>query len=100
MGTTGTHDTGTVQVDGKSVGVAFAPGEGRSIDHDIAHRIGAARRRLKVCSMLLTSGAILGALGDALHSRRVREYGGIHDRTQMESVFDQWRGTPAEWTIA
>jgi phosphatidylserine/phosphatidylglycerophosphate/cardiolipin synthase-like enzyme len=100
IATTGAHDTGTVRLDGKSVGVAFAPGEGRAIDHDVAHRIAAARRRIKVCSMLLTSGAILGALGDALHHGRVAEYGGIHDRTQMESVFDQWRGTPAEWKIA
>src|SRR5205807_2000934 len=48
-------------------------------------------------SMLITSGAILGALGDLLHHGRVAEYGGLYDRTQMESVFDQWRGTPAEW---
>jgi phosphatidylserine/phosphatidylglycerophosphate/cardiolipin synthase-like enzyme len=100
IATTGAHDTGTVRQDGKVIGVAFAPGDGRSIDHDIAHRIAVARRRLKVCSMLITSGAILGALGDALHHGQVREYVGVYDRTQMESVFDQWRGTPAEWKIA
>jgi phosphatidylserine/phosphatidylglycerophosphate/cardiolipin synthase-like enzyme len=100
IATTGAHDTGTVRVDGRTIGVAFAPGEGRAIDHDVAHQIGAARRRLKVCSMLLTSGGILGALGDALHAGRVREYGGVYDRTQMEGVFDQWRGSPAEWKIA
>ncbi len=100
IGTSGTHDTGTVRVGGTAVSVAFAPGEGRTIDHDVAHRIGAARRRLKICSMLITSGGILGALGDALHRGQVREYGGIYDRTQMEGVFDQWRGSPAEWKIA
>jgi phosphatidylserine/phosphatidylglycerophosphate/cardiolipin synthase-like enzyme len=99
IATTGAHDTGTVQVGSTSVGVAFAPGEGRSIDHEIAHYIGTARQRLKICSMLITSGAILGALSDALHHQRVKEYGGVHDRTQMESVFDQWRGTPTEWKI-
>jgi phosphatidylserine/phosphatidylglycerophosphate/cardiolipin synthase-like enzyme len=97
IATTGAHDTGTVQVDGKAVDVAFAPGQGRSIDHEIAHWIATARRRLKICSMLITSGAILGALGDALDHRRVSEFGGVYDATQMESVFDQWRGTPAEW---
>jgi phosphatidylserine/phosphatidylglycerophosphate/cardiolipin synthase-like enzyme len=30
----------------------------------------------------------------------VRDYGGIYDRTQMESVCDQWIGTPAEWKTA
>src|SRR6202011_1760265 len=95
IATTGTHDTGTVQVGGKAVGVAFSPGEGRAIDHDVAHRIGAARRRLKICSMLITSGTILGALGDTVHHGRVRDYGGLYDRTQMESVFRQWQDSPA-----
>jgi phosphatidylserine/phosphatidylglycerophosphate/cardiolipin synthase-like enzyme len=100
IATTGAHDTGTVQLDGKTVHVAFAPGEGRAIDHDVARHIATARRRLKICSMLITSGAILGALGDLLHSGRVGEYGGLYDRTQMESVFDQWRNTPAQWKTA
>src|SRR5207244_13169158 len=59
-----------------------------------------ARRRLKICSMLLTSGGILGALGDVLQRGRVQDYGGIYDRTQMESVFEQWRGQPSAWKIA
>jgi phosphatidylserine/phosphatidylglycerophosphate/cardiolipin synthase-like enzyme len=100
IGTTGAHDTGHVTAGGREIAVAFAPGEGRAIDHDVAHRIGAARRRLKVCSMLLTAGSILGALGDALHPGRVREYGGLYDRTQMEGVCRQWQGTPAEWKVA
>ncbi len=99
IATTGLHDTGSVRVGNTTVGVAFAPGEGRAIDHDVARRIGGARRRLKVCSMLLTSGAILGALGDALHLGRVTEFGGLYDRTQMESVFRQWQNSPAAWKI-
>jgi phosphatidylserine/phosphatidylglycerophosphate/cardiolipin synthase-like enzyme len=97
IATTGADDTGTVQVEGKTVGIAFAPGDGRSIDHEIAHCIATARRRLKISSMLITSGAILGALGDALDLGRVSEFGGVYDATQMESVFDQWQGTPAQW---
>jgi phosphatidylserine/phosphatidylglycerophosphate/cardiolipin synthase-like enzyme len=80
--------------------VAFAPGEGPNIDHQIAGLIGRARRRLKVCSMLITSGTILGALNDVRHRGGVAEYGGVYDRTQMEGVFEQWRGQPAEWKIA
>jgi phosphatidylserine/phosphatidylglycerophosphate/cardiolipin synthase-like enzyme len=100
IATTGARDTGTVRVGTVPVHVAFAPGQGRAIDHDVAQRISGARRRLKVCSMLLTSGAILGAISDALQRGRLAEYGGIYDRTQMESVFEQWRGGPAEWKTA
>jgi phosphatidylserine/phosphatidylglycerophosphate/cardiolipin synthase-like enzyme len=96
---TGARDRGTVQVGEATVSVTFAPGDGPAIDHEIAHQISATRRRLRICSMLITSGGILGALGDALHRGQVAEYGGIYDRTQMESVFDQWRGSPVEWKI-
>src|SRR5262249_17737396 len=98
--TSGAHDLGTVQVGGSAVDVAFAPGEGRTISSDIAQHISRARRRLIVCSMLIPSGTILGALRDVLRRRQVPEYGGLYDRTQMESVFEQWRGQPAEWKIA
>jgi phosphatidylserine/phosphatidylglycerophosphate/cardiolipin synthase-like enzyme len=99
IGTSGLHDTGTVRVEGSTVHVAFAPGEGRAIDHDVAHRISSARRRLRICSMLITSGPILGALSDLLGNGRSIEYGGIYDRTQMEGVFDQWKNSPAEWKL-
>lgn len=99
IATTGAHDTGTVQVDGAPVRVAFAPGEGQRIDHDVAHSIAGARRRIRVASMLVTSGTILGALGDCLQHDRVADYGGLYDGTQMQSVFNQWRGSPAEWKI-
>jgi len=99
IGTSGQNDTGSVAVDGALILVAFSPGEGRTIDHDIAHRITGVKRRVKICSMLITSGGILGALADVLAHGRVQEYGGIFDRTQMESVKNQWRGTPAEWKI-
>lgn len=99
IATTGAHDTGTVLLGSTGIHVAFAPGEGPAIDHEVAHRIAAARRRLKICSMLITSGGILGALGDLLHHGRVREYGGIFDGTQMDSVFDQWKDTPTAWKI-
>src|SRR5262249_33320521 len=58
-----------------------------------------ARRRLKICSMLINSGAILGALCDTLKHGAVRDYNGIYDGTQMASVLQQWQGTPSEWKI-
>jgi phosphatidylserine/phosphatidylglycerophosphate/cardiolipin synthase-like enzyme len=100
IGSTGAHDRGTLVVGTSTVEVAFAPGDGPTIDHLIARLVGRARRRLKVCSMLITSGAILGALCDVVEHNRVREYGGVYDRTQMEGVFEQWRGQPSAWKIA
>jgi phosphatidylserine/phosphatidylglycerophosphate/cardiolipin synthase-like enzyme len=94
IATTGAHDTGTVTVGGSSVGVAFAPGEGEAIDHALARLIGGAHRRVQVCSMLLTSSAILHALDQKRQAGRVA-YGGLYDRTQMEGVLDQWRTGPA-----
>jgi phosphatidylserine/phosphatidylglycerophosphate/cardiolipin synthase-like enzyme len=99
IATTGAHDTGTVQIDAATVEVAFAPGEGMAIDHEIAHRIGQARRRIKICSALINSGAILGALNDALKHQTL-EYGGVYDKTQMDGVLAQWKGQPSEWKIA
>jgi phosphatidylserine/phosphatidylglycerophosphate/cardiolipin synthase-like enzyme len=98
IATTGAHDVGTVSVNGVAVKVAFSPGEGRSIDLDVAHLIRSARRRLRLGSMLLTSGGILGALRDVL-DRGGPDFGGIYDQTQMESVVQQWQAGPSAWKI-
>ena len=99
IATTGARDVGTVTVGGAAVKVAFSPGEGRSIDLDVAHLIRSARRRLKVCSMLITSGGILGALADVLQKAHLAEFGGVYDETQMESVVEQWKTGPSAWKI-
>jgi phosphatidylserine/phosphatidylglycerophosphate/cardiolipin synthase-like enzyme len=70
--------------------VDFSPGDGVQIAGHIAGMIAGARRRIKLCSMILTSGAVLGALADALDDGQVGEYGGVYDRTQMEGVVRQW----------
>ncbi len=84
----GRDDTGTVIVDGIPVSVAFSPGQGRQIDTDIAGAIAAAQDRLLVASMVISSGAVLGALVDRAH--RVAEFGGIFDATEMEMVMHDW----------
>ena len=84
----GRDDTGTVTIDGIPVSVAFSPGRGRQIDTDIAAAIGAAQDRLLVASMVISSGAVLGALVDRAH--RVAEFGGIFDATEMEMVMRDW----------
>jgi phosphatidylserine/phosphatidylglycerophosphate/cardiolipin synthase-like enzyme len=99
IATTGAHDVGTVSVGGTQIKVAFSPGEGRSIDLDVAHLIRSARNRLKMGSMLITSGGILGALSDVLQKGHLAEFGGIYDETQMASVVEQWKTGPSAWKI-
>ncbi len=99
IGTTGQHDRGTVTDGTARIEVAFAPGEGRAIDHEIAACVSRTRRRLRICSMLITSGAILGAVRDLLRQGRIAEHGGIYDATQMETAIAQWQGTPSAWKV-
>jgi phosphatidylserine/phosphatidylglycerophosphate/cardiolipin synthase-like enzyme len=77
--------------------VFFAPGRGRQMAHVIADRIAHARRRIRVCSPVITAGVILGTLGD-LAKRPHPEFKGVYDRTQMAEVLGQWRVDPhATW---
>jgi phosphatidylserine/phosphatidylglycerophosphate/cardiolipin synthase-like enzyme len=87
---TGIADRGTVDVDGTAVDVAFSPGEGVQIDAAIANQISAARRRIRLCAMIVTSHTILAALSDALRHDGV-DFQGVYDRTQMADVLRQWQ---------
>jgi len=81
------------------VRLLFSPGRGPSIDYDVAHRVANARRRVKVCSMLLNSGALLAALNDVLRDDQV-EVDGVYDETQMRGVLKQWETVPRNrWKI-
>ena len=80
--------------------VAFGPGRGRQINEEIAANVAAARRRVVVCSMLLSSSRILRALVAQLDRGEVA-VSGVYDRTQMDGVLDQWRAIPElAWKIA
>src|SRR5262249_43782320 len=71
--------------------VLFSPGRGPAIAFDIAQLVARARRRVRICSMLLNSGALISALGDILRCCPDVEVAGVYDRTQMQSVLGQWR---------
>lgn len=70
--------------------VFFSPGRGRRMAHTIANHLAHARRRIRVCSPVITSGVILGTLGDLVRSRPP-DFKGVYDRTQMTEVLGQWR---------
>lgn len=77
--------------------VFFSPGRGRQMAHVIADRIAHARRRIRVCSPVITAGVVLGTLSDLARSAHP-DFKGVYDRTQMAEVLSQWRvDSHAEW---
>jgi phosphatidylserine/phosphatidylglycerophosphate/cardiolipin synthase-like enzyme len=79
--------------------VMFSPGCGLAIDSEIAGRVRAAKRRVRICSLLINSGTLISELSNLLPRRDVR-VDGIYDRTQMEDVYKQWQEVPSNrWKI-
>jgi phosphatidylserine/phosphatidylglycerophosphate/cardiolipin synthase-like enzyme len=91
---TGANDRGTIQLEGASVDVAFSPGEGRTIDQEVAGLIASARKRIKIASMLISSHHVLYALRDAIQSDQVPEMSGLYDSTQMAQTIENWQQVP------
>jgi len=97
----GKYDLASVQVTFQDAPVKahvlFSPGRGRQMAHLIADKIAHAKRRVRVCSPVITAGVVLGTLGDLSHSAHP-EFKGVYDRTQMAEVLGQWRVDPhAGW---
>ncbi|HEY2138860.1 MAG TPA: phosphatidylserine/phosphatidylglycerophosphate/cardiolipin synthase family protein [Chthoniobacterales bacterium] len=79
--------------------VLFSPGCGLEIDAEIARRVRAAQRRVRICSLLINSGTLINELVNLLRAGRVR-VDGIYDRTQMAEVYLQWQDVPSNrWKI-
>ncbi|MGH3018695.1 MAG: phospholipase D-like domain-containing protein [Gaiellaceae bacterium] len=92
-------DPNPVDVDGRRVRAWFSPGHGEALATRIAHRIAKSRRRIRVCSPVLTSGPVLGALAECVSDGEV-DVAGVVDGTQMQGVYHQWRlNGNSEWKI-
>jgi phosphatidylserine/phosphatidylglycerophosphate/cardiolipin synthase-like enzyme len=79
---------------GMRVRAYFTPGRAEKLVHEIAQRIATARRRVRVCSPVLTSGPVLASLAEAL-GRPSLDLAGCCDGTQMDQVVRQWARRPA-----
>jgi phosphatidylserine/phosphatidylglycerophosphate/cardiolipin synthase-like enzyme len=81
--------------------VLFSPGCGLEIDTEIARRVRAAQHRVRICSLLINSGTLIGELGNLLRAGRAGvKVDGIYDRTQMAEVYVQWEEVPSNrWKI-
>ncbi|MGA9451054.1 MAG: phosphatidylserine/phosphatidylglycerophosphate/cardiolipin synthase family protein [Verrucomicrobiia bacterium] len=92
----GAMDSGTVEVDNIPITVEFSPGKGKQIDQIITQEISAAKNRIKIASMVLSSATILGALADAVENKQVTSFGGIYDGPETSQALSQATGGTPE----
>jgi phosphatidylserine/phosphatidylglycerophosphate/cardiolipin synthase-like enzyme len=85
---TGTGDAGTTTAGGVRVGWDFAPADGTGIDGYLVQQVAAARRRIVLASMVITSHPLLAALADAIN--RGVDVSGAYDGGQMGPIARQW----------
>jgi phosphatidylserine/phosphatidylglycerophosphate/cardiolipin synthase-like enzyme len=75
----------------------FCPGRGEKLAHRIAKAIGAAQRRVRIASPVISSGPILGTLAQVASDGKV-DLAGVVDATQVAEVLQQWQENGnADW---
>jgi phosphatidylserine/phosphatidylglycerophosphate/cardiolipin synthase-like enzyme len=88
-----------VRVGDAKVRAWFSPGHGEALATRIAHRIARSKTRIRICSPVMTSGPILGALAEAVSDGKC-DVAGVVDATQMKGVFHQWQlNGNSEWKM-
>ena len=90
--TSGKVEPRPVQVDGIEVRPWFCPGFGDALSHRIAKAIGRAKRRVRICSPVITAAPILATLAQVIADGKVSVAGAV-DQTQIEEVQMQWGPT-------
>ena len=85
---TGRNDSGSPEVASIAVDVDFSPGDGQTIDHAVAGLISGAKQSVHIASMVISSGAVLTALVEAIG--RGVAITGVYDGPQMEGVKKDW----------
>ena len=72
------------------VRVWMTPGHGEDVSIRIAKLIRRARRRVRICSPVITTGPVLGTLAQVIADKSV-DLAGCVDATQIREVVHQWR---------
>jgi len=67
----------------------FTPGHGEDLSARISKLIRRARRRVRICSPVITTGPVLGTLAQVIADRTV-DVAGCVDATQIREVVQQW----------
>jgi phosphatidylserine/phosphatidylglycerophosphate/cardiolipin synthase-like enzyme len=68
----------------------FTPGHADDLSAHIAKRIRVARRHVRICSPVITTGPVLGTLAQVVADKSV-DVAGCVDATQVRDVIRQWR---------
>jgi phosphatidylserine/phosphatidylglycerophosphate/cardiolipin synthase-like enzyme len=71
------------------VRVWFTPGHGEDLSSRIAKLIRRSRKRVRICSPVITTGPVLGTLAQVISDRSV-DVAGCVDATQIREVVHQW----------
>ena len=82
-------DPAPVAVGDREVRAWFTPGFGEALSNRIAQAIAKARRRVRICSPVITSAPILSTLAQVISEGRV-DVAGCVDRPQVGGVIHQW----------
>jgi phosphatidylserine/phosphatidylglycerophosphate/cardiolipin synthase-like enzyme len=86
--------------DGTRVRPYFCPGRALKMVHAMSRSLSSARKRIRICSPVITSGPILGTLAEACEQPIGVDISGVYDATQMDEVQRQWSSVPgAAWKI-
>jgi phosphatidylserine/phosphatidylglycerophosphate/cardiolipin synthase-like enzyme len=83
-------DPAPVSLDGLSVRAWFTPGYGETLSNRIGAAIARSRRRVRICSPVLTAAPILSDLAQVISEGRVSVAGCV-DQPQVHGVIYQWR---------
>ncbi len=67
----------------------FTPGHGEDLSARIARAIGRARRRVRICSPVITAAPVLATLAEVISEGRI-DVAGCVDLPQMRGVIHQW----------
>ena len=86
----GVVDPAPVEVGELPVRAWFTPGFGETLSNRIGAALARARRRVRICSPVITAAPVLAALAQVISEGRV-DVAGCVDQPQVRGVIHQWR---------
>jgi phosphatidylserine/phosphatidylglycerophosphate/cardiolipin synthase-like enzyme len=96
---TGRVHPSAIEVAGVEVRAWFTPSYGEDLSHRIANAIGRSRRRVRICSPVLTAAPVIATLAQRVSEGKL-DVAGCLDATQLNGVFHDWhRDRNAAWKI-
>jgi phosphatidylserine/phosphatidylglycerophosphate/cardiolipin synthase-like enzyme len=76
----------------------FTPGHGEDLSHRVAQAIAHSERRIRICSPVITTPPVLGALASVLAAGRV-DVAGCVDGPQIRDAARQWGESKGRWKL-